>query len=57
MAVLSHVGLRSVGVLSSIVHTNVTHNVTTNVTLGYLASATNVTLGLERSDGNATLPG
>ena len=53
MAVLSHVGLRSVGVISSIVHTNVT----LNVTLGYLASSINVTLGLERADGNVTLAG
>jgi hypothetical protein len=53
MAVLSHVGLRSVGVVSSIVHTNVT----LNVTLEYPANVTNVTLGLQRSDGNVTLPG
>jgi hypothetical protein len=53
MALLSHVGLRSVGVISSIVHTNVT----LNVTLGYLASSTNVTLGLQRPDGNVTLRG
>jgi len=39
-------------VLSSIVHTNVT----LNVTLGHLAGNTNVTLGLQRSDGNGTLP-
>ena len=48
MAVLSHVGLRSVGVLPSIVHTNVT----LNVSLGHLAGTTNVTLGLQRFDGN-----
>jgi hypothetical protein len=40
-------------VISSIVHTNVT----LNVTLGYLASSTNVTLGLQRPDGNVTLRG